>query len=148
MLRTITIICCFSLSLNVLFSQQNNTIQNKLLEIELSIFNEVDSSLKAELILEKINLLSANNLDFSAIINEYERIDFEFLNDSLKAKFFWNAALIYYFNDDIYTSIYYQKKNEELRFVQIDSTKNYLLKFILYSKYNLEIALKFFDFLR
>ena len=129
-----------------ILSQTQSEFASTLLEFEKAYFYEKDTIQKNEVLYRKLNFMIKNEISIhSFILNDVKRIDFEYLQDSLKTKFFWNASIIAYLNDDFNYSLFYLKKFEEYSITDSINIELLILKTILYSNYDENIALTSFQ---
>ena len=141
MFRIITTVCITIFISNFILSQTQSDYTSSLLEFEKAYFYEKDTVHKNEVLYRKLNfMIKHDSIINSFILNDVKRIDFEHLNDSLQSKFFWNASIIAYLNDDYHYSLFYLKKYEDNSIIDSVNIERLLLKTILYSNYDENIA--------
>jgi hypothetical protein len=93
MLKNITILIILLHYTNYLFSQQN--FDSELLRLEQKIYNEENDTVKADLILQKINLYFTQNSADGRALNETERCDWTLIKDSAyQSNYLWNLTLL------------------------------------------------------
>ena len=93
MLKNITILIILLHYTNSLFSQQN--FDSELLRLEQKIYKEVNDTIKADLILRKINLYFKQNNTDNGALNETERCDWTLIKDSTaQSNYLWNLTLL------------------------------------------------------
>lgn len=93
MLKNIIILIILLHYTNCLFSQQN--FDSELLRLEEKIYNEVNDTAKAAIILQKINLYFTQNKSDNRVLNEIERCDWTLIKDSVtQSNYLWNLTLL------------------------------------------------------
>jgi hypothetical protein len=133
---TITIISIVLLCTDFCFSQQQFDVQ--LMEMEKSIFLAKDSASKHELLVQKIQYLIESDSIDQKLQREIERVDPNYLSDSLREIFTWNAMLVSFFNKEISLTVYYIESFEKLS--NEPSTGFLALKYLTYLEYDSSVA--------
>ena len=114
-------------------------LNSRLLGLEQAFYVSKNDTQKAKLVHEKITLLIQEQITDERTLKEIKRIDFTKLPDSLLPAFYWNAALVSYFNKENNYALSFISKYEGL---QTDtSLQFYLLKTLITSKYDTAIAI-------
>ncbi len=118
------------------YAQQN--FEKDLLDFESSIFQTSDNWKKNELLVQKIQFLAkADSIDLK-LQAEIERVDPNYLSDSLRQIFTWNAMLVSFFNKEISLTVYYIESFEKLE--NEPSTGFLALKYLTYLEYDTTTA--------
>lgn len=117
-------------------AQQN--FDQELLDFERSIFQTSDTLNKNELLVQKIQfLVKADSID-QKVQSEIERVDPNYLSDSLRKIFTWNAMLVSFFNDENSLAVYYIESFEKLE--EAPSTGFLAMKYLSYLEYDTTTA--------
>jgi hypothetical protein len=110
----------------------------ELLKLEHKIYGADSDSSRNQFKYQKVLFFLRNDSINQSLLNEFDRLDYFFLDSTSQADYFWNASLVYYAKGLIYESLHYNKKYITLT---NDSSKVYaLFEILLYAKYNFSIA--------
>jgi TM2 domain-containing membrane protein YozV len=102
-----------------------------LLSIEKTYYYEKSDSIKAHILLNKISYLLENQVLNQPLVQEINRIDVTYLDTTEQTKFYQNAALINYYNDNLSDARFYISNYQT---IHPDTSANCLLFMYLIEK--------------
>lgn len=80
--------------------QAQETLEQQLLLLEHKVYAETNDTLKNGYLVQKIQMYITSNVLTETVLVDVNRVDQHHLADSLQERYFWNAALLFYLNND------------------------------------------------